>query len=64
MRHAIAYYPEHSTRGCQPDEYEVDNSDIVAQVEEEVMPRAFLVVIDAEWKKDRSLDRIRDVYPP
>ena len=64
MGHTVASNPESGARWSEPDKYEVKNSAIVAQVEEEIMPCAFLVVVRAQREEIQSLDSVGNVQPP
>jgi len=51
MREGVASDKESGTRRKKPDEDEVEDGHVVAEVEEEIMPGAFLVLIETERKK-------------
>ncbi len=51
-----------AVRHC-PDEDQVEDVDIVAQVEEEIVPCAFLIIVGAEGKEVQGLHGISYMYP-
>jgi hypothetical protein len=64
VREAVASDEESRAGGEDPDEQEVENGDVIAEVEEKVVPRSLLVLVDSYRKEIESLQRVRNVYPP
>lgn len=64
VREAITRDKEGRTRREEPDEDEVEDCHVIAQIKEEVVPGPFLVYIGAQRQKVTTLQRIRNVYPP
>ena len=64
MREGVASDKKSRTRREKPDENEVEDGNVVAEVEEEIMPGAFLVLIETERKKVETDCRIGHMYPP
>ena len=58
MRKAVTRDEEDLVAGEKPEVYEVEDGDIVAQVEEEVVPGAFLVLIEAQGDQIEPLNRV------
>jgi hypothetical protein len=46
------------------EESRAENGDVIAEVEEKVVPRSLLVLVDSYRKEIESLQRVRNVYPP
>lgn len=63
MREAIASNEQNSAAGEDPEVDEVEDGDIVAEVEEEVVPGALLVLVVPERQQIEPLDSIRYVNP-
>jgi len=51
MREGVASDKKSGTRRKKPDEDEIEDGHVVAEVEEEIMPGAFLVLIETERKE-------------
>lgn len=62
VREAVARYKERRVRGEQPDVDEVEDGAVVAEVEEEVVPGALLVVVGAHGEQVAGLEGVRDVH--
>lgn len=63
MRETVASNEQEGAAWEEPEVDEVEDGDKVAQVEEEIVPGAFLVLIISERQKIESLHRVRDVDP-
>ena len=48
MTQAVACDPERRAGGRDPYKDEIENGGIVAEIEKEVMPRPFLIFVDAQ----------------
>ena len=64
QRQAVTRDEECGTRRHSPYEDEIEDVGVVAEVEEEVVPCAFLVHVHPERKVIGCLNRIDNMYPP
>lgn len=64
VREAVARDEQRRASGEEPDVYEVEDRHVVAQIEQEVVPRALLVLVEPQREQVHPDDGIRDVYPP
>jgi hypothetical protein len=55
VRETVACDEQRGASWEDPDVYEVEKGDVVAEVEEKIMPRAFLVSIRAQRKEVAAL---------
>lgn len=58
MRKTIARYEQRRALREEPDVYKVEDSDVVAEIEEEIMPGPFFVFEPAEWEEVDTLESI------
>ena len=63
MRETVTCYEECSVAGEEPNVDEVEDGAVVAEVEEEVVPCAFFVVVGAEGEEDPGVEGVGDVHP-
>lgn len=63
MREAVAGDEESRARREEPKEDKVEDGHVVAEIEEEVMPGAFLVLIVTQGQEVKTLHGIHDVNP-
>ena len=61
MRETVTRDPKRRARWCEPDENKVEDRNVVAEVEQKVMPRAFLVGIDAHREEIDAPDGVYDM---
>jgi hypothetical protein len=64
MREGVASHKKSGTRREKPDEDEVEDGNVIAEVEEEIMPGAFFVLIKTERKQIETNYGIGHMYPP
>ena len=63
VRKAITRYEQRRTLREEPNVYEVEDGNVVAEIEEEIVPGQFFVFEPAEGKKVETLEGIRYVNP-
>jgi hypothetical protein len=61
MTQTITRQPQNSTIREDPNEQQIEDIDIVAQVEKEIMPQPLLVAVYAEWQEIHGLKGVGDV---
>jgi len=64
VREGVASDKKAGTRRENPDKDEVEDGNVVAEVEEEIMPGAFLVPIETKRKQIETDYGIGHMYPP
>lgn len=64
MREAVACHEQRRIRRKEPDVNEVEDCNVIAEVEEKVMPEALLVDISAKREQIQRLNGICNVDPP
>lgn len=64
MREAVACHEQHRVGREEPDVNEVEDCNVIAHVEEKVVPETLLVGVGAEGEQVQSLDGICNVDPP
>lgn len=61
---AVTCHEQRRVGRKEPDVDEVEDCNVIAEVEEKVVPRTFLVSISANREQIQRLDSIRDMNPP
>ena len=64
VREAVACDEQRRAPGEEPEVHEVEDRHVVTQVEQEIMPCALLVLVEAQWKQVKPDDSICYMYPP